>query len=212
MGEAILPSEEHKPEQHAQPVEKVTPLVEASQQVSTEMKTPTKPEIRNSDSRVVPLMCEPGLNEDHFLRLTDGAKAIIFVTYASGAMPDRLVPAIQQRIQEGIPVFVLSDNRGDQHGILKIKYTAGKGAYDAGAVPLENVNVNHQAEVFAAITEALNKGLSGQALAEEIRQRYAFHEGETKPVAEWDRPGYIPPHQRRTAETPQKSDPAENNG
>ena len=196
MGETTPSSEEHRPEQHIRSVEDEASLSRTNEQGSAETKTSAKAETTDSNSKVATLVCSPGLTEDQFLSWTDGAKAIIVVAYATGTMPDRLVPAIQRRIQEGIPVFVLSDNPGDQHGIVKIMYAAGKGAYDAGAVPLEKVNVNQQAEVFVAITEALNRGLSGQALADAIRDRYAYHQGETKPIAEWDDPAYIPPHSR----------------
>ena len=198
MGETILPSEEHQPELHVRPVEDVAHSVKADERVRTEMKVPPKSETKDSDPRVSALMCTPLLTNEQFLRLTADVEAIVLVAYASGAMPDRLVPAIQQRIQEGTPIFVLSDNPGDQDGIVRIRYAAGKGAYDAGAVPLEKVNVNQQQEVVAAIVAALNKGLRGPALAEEIKRLYAYSKDETRPAAQLDDSAYLASFRERT--------------
>lgn len=198
MSETTPSSVEHQSERHILSTEDAASLVTTDEQAKIEIKGFAKAETEVPDPRVPSVMCTPLLTEGQFLKLTAEAKAIIVVAYASGAMPDRLAPAIKQRIQEGIPVMVLSNNPGDQAGIIKFDYAAGKEAYDAGAVPLEKVNINQQGEVMAAIIEALNQGLRGQALAEAIRQRYAYGEGETKPLAEWDRPGYIPPHLRNT--------------
>lgn len=176
------------------PLEEAIPLVRANQeQLRRELGVPTKAEVEDSDPRVPAIECDPLLKADEFLARTEHAEAIIVVAFASGAMPDRLVPAIRQRIQEGIPVFVLSNNPGENHGPLRVIYAAGSGAYEAGAVRLEKVNVNHHREVKAAIHEALAKGLRGQALAREIGQLYTYQDGETLPVAEWDRPGFTPP-------------------
>lgn len=176
------------------PLEEVIPLVQANdEQVRSELGIPTNAEVEDSDPRVPALMCDPFLTADYFLKKTEHAQAIVVVAFATGAMPDRLVPAIQQRLQQGIPVFVLSNNPGDSHGILRVKYAAGSGAYEAGAIGLQKVNVNQHQEVKAAISEALERGLSGQELAREIEQRYAYQEGEELPLAEWDDPDSVDP-------------------
>lgn len=138
-------------------------------------------------------MCDPFLNAGEFLARTEQSQAIIFVAFASGALPDRLVPAMQQRMNEGIPIFVLSNNPGDKHGILAIHYDAGSRAYKSGAVALQKINVNHHEELKRVIADCLAEGLSGPALTKEIEQRYAFKEGEPLPLAQWDDPNYVAP-------------------
>lgn len=138
------------------------PLVQANaEQLRAELGIPTKAEIEESDPRVPAFMCDPFLGADDFLARTQHAQAVLVVAFATGALPDRLVPAIQQRISEGIPVLVLSNNPGDSCGILGVKYDAGSGAYNAGAVGLQKVNVNQHREVKTAILEALSRGLTG---------------------------------------------------
>ena len=163
------------------------------EQIRRELGIPTKSEVESSDPLLPTLMCDPFINSADFLAKTEQAPAILLVAFATGAMPDRLVPAIQQRLQQGIPVFVLSNNPADPSGIMRVIYAAGSGAYKAGAVGLQKVNVKDHVEVKAAILVALASGLRGQALSGEIEQRFAYQEGEEVPLAEWDRPDYTDP-------------------
>ena len=108
-------------------------LVSANDEdVRAALGVPTKAEIEASDPRLPAFMCDPFITEEIFLERTKAAQAILIVAFATAAMPDRLVTAISKRISEGISVFVLSNNPGSDHGILRILYAAGKGAYHAG--------------------------------------------------------------------------------
>jgi len=194
MKENISQGGDEKSELNIRPAEEVIPKVkEVDEQLRSKLKIPTKAEVENSDKSTPFLMCDPFIEADDFLSRTKHAKAIIVVAFASGAMPDRLVPAIKQRIEQGIPVFVLSNNPRDDSGILSVKYEAGSGAYYAGAIGLQKVNVKNHLEVKDTIRRALKKGLTGQELAKEIEQSYAYKEGEELPVNEWDDPNYVEP-------------------
>ena len=175
-------------------LDEVLPLVQAAhEQVSAELGIPTKAEFEDSFPGVPAFYCDPFLMPDEFLTRSEGAQAILVASFATGAMPDRLVPAMQQRLSEGVPIFVISNNPGENFGIMKVIYAAGEGAYKSGAIGLQKVNINSHREVKAAILEALGRGLRGQELVREIEQRYAFQEGEARPVAQWDQPGFVLP-------------------
>lgn len=177
------------------PLDEVIPLVQAAhEQVSAELGIPTKAAFEDSFPEVPAFYCDPFLMPDEFLARSEGAQAILVASFATGTIPDRLVPAMQQRLSEGVPIFVVSNNPGENFGITKITYAAGEEAYKSGAIALQKVNINHHREVKATIlVEALGRGLRGQELAREIEQRYAFQEGEAKPVAEWDQPEFVLP-------------------
>jgi hypothetical protein len=151
---------------------------------------PTQDEVELSTPDIAVFQCDPFLKPEEILEYSKDAKAIVLVTFASGAMPDRLAPAIEQRLREGVAVVLLSDNAGDGHGILKMVYAAGERIYEAGAVPLEKVNIMNHTEVKAAIQVAIDEGLSGRALAQKIGEMYSYKPGEEKPVAQWDQPGF----------------------
>lgn len=194
MSEVNSPGGDQQPGLRIRPLEEVIPLVKGNaEKLRSEFGIPTRAEIEDSDPKVPTLMCDPFIKADDFLARTERAEAIIVVAFATGAMPDRLVPAIQQRIQQGIPVFVLSDNPGNNHGILRVIYDAGSGAYKAGAIGLQKINVNQYRELKAIILEALGKGLKGKDLEREIEQRYAYQQGEKKPLAQWEDPNYVDP-------------------
>ena len=152
---------------------------------------PTQNEVELSTPDIAVFQCDPFLKPEEVLEYSKGAKAIVLVSMATGAMPDKLLPAIEQRIKEGVAVFVLSDNAGDGHGILKVNYEAGKCIYDAGAVPLEKVNIMDHIEVKAAIQQAIDAKYSGWALAGVIRGLYEYKPGEQKPIPEWEEPGFV---------------------
>ncbi|MEI8090697.1 MAG: hypothetical protein WCG98_00055 [bacterium] len=52
----------------------------------------------------------------------EATKAAIVVAFASGTTPQDLNEPIKQLTEKNIPIFLLSDNPGDKHGILNIIY------------------------------------------------------------------------------------------
>ncbi len=133
------------------------------------------------------IRCAPALTRDQFLALSKDMKAIIVITFATGTVPDRIVPAIKRRIKEGVAVVALTGNPGDEHGLLRIAYDAGSEAYKSGMVGLQKVNVNHVQEVLKALSAGIKEGLSGTDLANAMGEQYAYKEEEEKPRAEWER-------------------------
>ena len=91
--------------------------------------------------------------------------AIIIIAYASGATPDRLNPWIKRIVKRGVPVFIVSDNVGENHGIQRLKYATQTAPVEAGATPLRNANVNHLAEVIYVIRQAVHARKEGKELA-----------------------------------------------
>lgn len=150
-------------------------------------------EVEATDSRISSVMCTPFLAAEEFAERTQNAQVILITAFAAGAMPARLTQIVQQRIAEGIPVIVMSDNPGDKAGILKVTYDAGGEIYKAGAFALEKVNVNDHKQVKWAICCALDEGKKGPEIIERMKELYSFKPGEQKPLAEWDVPGCKPP-------------------
>ncbi len=133
------------------------------------------------------IRCTPALTRDQFLALSEDVEAVVVIAFATGTVPDWIVSAIKKRIDEGVAVVALTGNPGDKHGLLRIAYDAGGEAYKSGMVGLQKVNVNHLQEVVEALTSALKDGLKGADLAKEMKERYAYREGEEKPHPKWER-------------------------
>lgn len=87
------------------------------------------------------IMALPWLSPEEFDERTKDAKAITLVVFASGCSPDRLSEVIERKALSGVPVFLVSDNPADKAGIKKITYGAQMGALNAGAIPIQKVNV-----------------------------------------------------------------------
>ena len=128
----------------------------------------------------------PASTPEQLLLATRSASVVIIITYASGTLPERLNPAIETMTKSGKPVFLLSNNKRDNHGIVRIAYVPQVSAAQSGAIALEKVNINNIEEVLAAIQEESQKGKSGQPLGEAIKQRFAYQKGEGRPKAEWE--------------------------
>lgn len=133
-------------------------------------------ERKSHDIRVV--VCNPSIRPEWLDVATKGGEVLIFVAYATGALPDALVPVLEKRIEEGVPVVILSNNPSDKHGITRVKYAAGSGAYKAGALPLQTVNINDVNLVHRTISEALDRGIEGQALTDHLKELFFYKEGE----------------------------------
>jgi hypothetical protein len=141
----------------------------------------------------------PGQSPDIFRMSTEGVDAIVIISFATGTVPQVLAPAIRDRVEAGVPVFLLSDNAGDKHGILKIAYGVQAVIAEAGAISLEKVNINNLEEVVAAIDQELSQGYKGKELGEIINKKYKYGADEQKPLAEWETPEGIKGQQERLA-------------
>ncbi len=95
---------------------------------------------------------------------------------------NNLNSTIKKLIDAGKAVFVLSDNLGTNHGIVRYTDQPQITLRETGATMLETVNVNDIQEVSATIQAAIKEGLRGPQLAEFIRLKYAYKEGE-KPIS-----------------------------
>ena len=142
-------------------------------------------------ARVSIVYAAPGLPEGAFDQATKDTNAVIFVVFATGTSPEYLNGVIAQRVAEGIPVFLVSNNPGDTHGILRITYGVQEASAKAGATSLQKVNVNNLEEIQKAIEDAFKEGKKGTALAEAIFEKFAYKEGEQKPVPSWENPEHI---------------------
>jgi len=76
----------------------------------------------------------PLLTPEQFEAMTSGSEAIILIAYATGTTPERLNSAIKTKVDSGIPVFLLSSNSADDHGILKTTYDVQAKSAQAGAI------------------------------------------------------------------------------
>ena len=115
----------------------------------------------------------PFLTPEHFKSMVAGSEAVILAAFATGTIPERLIPIIKSTTESGVPVFLLSKNPGDSHGILnERKYEAQANAADAGAIVLKTVNVNNAASVLAVISEEISLGNHGKNLGMAIKKRF----------------------------------------
>lgn len=137
--------------------------------------TPEQP--RKLDITLLPatpaLIASPDLTAHFFEAFENtGSKALVITGYASGTTPSILNPFIKGSVERGVPVFVLSNNPGDEKGPQRITYGVHQEAVDAGATILRDVNINRGAEVLYAIQDAIDDGKTGQELAQALIDIY----------------------------------------
>jgi len=150
-------------------------------------KLPSKEAELNYNVPVIKIT--PFLESKDAERQTESADAVILITYASGATPERLGEFVDKMIKNNIPVFLVSDNIADNHGILNIKkYETGAKIAEAGATAIEKINAKDVLELMKVIQKYLSEGLRGVALAEKVRDEFSYKPGELKPLAEWETP------------------------
>lgn len=144
---------------------------------SVEGANPKSIEVK--DPNVVVANCFPGVNPSHLEIVGMGSDAVVLISFATGSTPRIIAPAIKKLVDSGCPVFLLSDNRGDDHGILNdSKYEAQIPARDAGAISLQSVNIKHLNEVLAFINGQVRKGAKGEVLAQIVKTHYALKPGD----------------------------------
>ncbi len=133
------------------------------------------------------IMCRPTLTAGILALRTQYAKAVVLVNYATGTTPVWLAPVIKQLVDNNVPVFLVPDCPGDEAGMISVKYAACIPALEAGATPIEKVNVKEIDLVKEAVRDH-GERLSGRELADYIHQMFAYQEGEEPPKPEWERP------------------------
>ena len=117
----------------------------------------------------------PTLSPEQFDMVTKNTDAIVFIVYATGTSPEILNNIIKQKIEENVPVFLVSKNPGDNHGIIKIIYDGqiikDKFSYKEGEkMPVpdwENpVEVEKQKDLYRKTLKRMN--LSEKEIEEEL--------------------------------------------
>jgi L-asparaginase/Glu-tRNA(Gln) amidotransferase subunit D len=127
------------------------------------------------EAKISSIRATPGMPPNLFERATEGANAVIFIGFTTGTTPTNLNEIIKRRTDEGIPVFILSDNPRDSYGIINPrKYETQVEALEAGAIPLQAVNVNKITEVGQAIKKAFATGKRGGELAKVIKEQFSL--------------------------------------
>ena len=130
----------------------------------------------------------PTLSPEQFDMVAKNADAIVFIVYATGTSPEILNNVIKQKTEEDIPVFLVSKNPGDDHGIIKIIYDTQVKSLEAGVIPLQKVNVNNIDEICIAIQKEFSKGKKGNELGQIIKEKFSYKEGEKIPIPGWNNP------------------------
>lgn len=140
-----------------------------------------KPEqSRSENTETKPLIncatikAEPSLTPELFEAMTNGAESIVITAFASGTVPERIIPIIKSRVDSGVPVFLVSNNPADSHGIERLKYQPQVNVAEAGATALKNVNANNIADVLKAIQEETAQGKKGSELGKAIGERFGI--------------------------------------
>ena len=139
---------------------------------------------RGIDAEIIRIY--PGITAEFFDSMTENEKAVVLIAYATGTVPGILAPVIQQRTKEGIPIFLVSNNPGDEHGIRSTIYAAQEVVEDAGAIPIRKVNVNNLQEVLDFIKETSAQGLMGSDLGQAVYDHFDYKDGEKPPLSEWE--------------------------
>ncbi|MBI4994063.1 hypothetical protein HZC21_00240 [Candidatus Peregrinibacteria bacterium] len=158
----------------------------------------TNPEQQREYPDIGVIFISPITTPEGLEHMAHNMKAIILIAYATGTTPDILNPVIKKLTESGTPVFLLSNNPKNSHGILRTVYAVQERSAQAGAIALQKVNINNLQEVLNAIQDELNKGKKGAELGEIIRLKFAYREDEPLPKAEWETPEGIADLQRRT--------------
>jgi L-asparaginase/Glu-tRNA(Gln) amidotransferase subunit D len=112
----------------------------------------------------------PELLANMFRAVEDsGSKALIIQGFATGTVPVVAHPHIERLVKEkNIPVFVLSDNKGEDFGVRNLKYENHEQLVTAGAIPLRDVNVNDTERVVARINESLMVGANSNEIVRDV--------------------------------------------
>ena len=116
--------------------------------------------------------------------MAEHSHALILIGPALGGIATNLIPTVQKITDSGVAVFVLTDNPGAGHGVLRIVDQPQVNAIAAGATYLEKANILDEAAVRAAIELAVAEGLRGADLAQRVKSQFAYGEGEAKPVSD----------------------------
>lgn len=140
----------------------------------TRLEQPTDTDPHVTVLAVTPLMASGDKLTDRLFdaATAPGTAALILVGYATGTTPTAINPFIKRSVENGVPVIVLSDNRGENTGPQRLKYETQVAAVEAGATPLKDINVNGLGEVVSAAREAARSGKAGQELADTLVSQY----------------------------------------
>lgn len=143
-----------------------------------------RPDILHVDKKpVVGVHIFPGLRPDMLESCAEAHHALILFGNALGGIARDLIPTFKKIIENGTAVFMLTDNAGARHGVVRIVDQPQVEAIKAGVTYLETVNITHQQEVFRVIDAAIAKGLRGSDLARHVQEQFKYPEG-AKPVSD----------------------------
>lgn len=142
--------------------------------------------------------CDPIITPELFAIQTANSDAIVVIGFATGQVPERLRTIVKQRVDEGVPVFLLKNNPGRDNGVIDPLKEIGRPLVETGIIPLEHINVNRLEELMTVIQAELAKGKSGQELGQVVREKYIYGPDEQKPIPEWKIPGRLQRMRSRT--------------
>lgn len=123
--------------------------------------------------QITPNLSSPGaeqLLESMFKAVEDSSSRVLILRgFGTGTVPRAANPHISRLVHErDIPVFVLSDNPGDDFGVRRLKYEAHEGLVAAGAIPLRDVNINDVERVMATIQGSIDHGADSSEIVRTV--------------------------------------------
>lgn len=146
--------------------------------------------------KVSQIFINPGMTPNQLEEFTANSNAVVLIVYATGASPESLNEVIKNRTDEGIPVFLVSNNPGDNHGILKITYGTQEKSKNSGAFALEKVNVNNLEVINAVIEQKYKEGKRGAELGRAVQEEFLYKDNESRPIPSWEDPIQIAEQER----------------
>lgn len=147
----------------------------------------TGEETPENEAGMIIINAFPGLNPETLEVAAKNCSALLLIGHANGAIGQYLDNTVKKLVDAGKAVFVLSDNPGTNHGIVRYTDQPQITLREAGVIMLETVNVNNVQEVSVAIQNAIKEGLRGTQLAEFIRLKYSYAKDE-KPISQLGTP------------------------
>ena len=130
----------------------------------------------------------PGMSGAILEVMANKFHALILIGNALGGIASDLLPYVKKITEQGVAIFVLTDNAGAGHGVLRIVDQPQVDALKNGVTYFEKANILTEQGLRDAIDRAVAEGLRGSELANHVKAQFTYNEGEEIPVTDLGKP------------------------